>query len=105
MTPDPGGTIIEGSSSEPKLGFWLMPNNQVSGMLEDFCAELAEPESLSFAQECVEQAQINNLSTFKEVHRSKAIIHTALPDLWLKLYWMIHFAFLAFAEGLAVPRY
>jgi hypothetical protein len=29
----------------------------------------------------------------------------ALPDLWLKLYWMIHFAFLAFAEGLAVPRY
>jgi ribosome biogenesis GTPase A len=30
---------------------------------------------------------------------------SALPDLWLKLYWMIHFAFLAFAEGLAVPRY
>ena len=77
-TPDPDGTIIEGSSSEPKLGFWLMPNNQVSGMLEDFCAELAEPESLSFAQECVEQAQINNLSTFKEVHRSKAIVHTYL---------------------------
>ena len=35
-----------------------------------------------------------------------AILATmALPDLWLKLYWMIHFAFLAFAEGLAVPRY
>ena len=32
-------------------------------------------------------------------------MHVALPDLWLKLYWMIHFAFLAFAEGLAVPRY
>jgi hypothetical protein len=31
--------------------------------------------------------------------------YAALPDLWLKLYWMIHFAFLAFAEGLAVPRY
>ena len=31
--------------------------------------------------------------------------HKALPDLWLKLYCMIHFAFLAFAEGLAVPRY
>ena len=32
-------------------------------------------------------------------------IQLALPDLWLKLYWIIHFAFLAFAEGLAVPRY
>ncbi len=78
IVPDPDGTILESSSNKPKLGFWLMPNNQVSGMLEDFCAELAEPESLRFAQECVRQAQDNNLSTFKEVHRSKAIIHTYL---------------------------
>ena len=35
----------------------------------------------------------------------KKPVEMALPDLWLKLYWMIHFAFLAFAEGLAVPRY
>ena len=35
----------------------------------------------------------------------KSLLEMALPDLWLKLYWMIHFAFLAFAEGLAVPRY
>ncbi|MGA1131940.1 MAG: hypothetical protein ACO31I_06675, partial [Prochlorotrichaceae cyanobacterium] len=26
-------------------------------ILEDFCAELAEPLSLAFARECVEQAQ------------------------------------------------
>ncbi|MEG4058519.1 MULTISPECIES: DUF3226 domain-containing protein [unclassified Microcoleus] len=76
--PDADGTVVETSSDEPKLGFWLMPNNQDSGMLEDFCAELAEPASLTFARECVEQAQDSKVTTFKEVHRSKAVIHTYL---------------------------
>jgi hypothetical protein len=77
--PDADGTVVESSSDEkPKLGFWLMPNNQDSGMLEDFCAELAQPESLAFARECVEQAQAMQVTTFKEVHRSKAVIHTYL---------------------------
>lgn len=76
--PDVNGTVIEGITDQPKLGFWLMPNNQDSGMLEDFCAELAQPVSLAFARECVEQAQERNVTTFKEVHRSKAVIHTYL---------------------------
>ena len=76
--PDANGTIVVSNENEPKLGFWLMPNNQVSGMLEDFCAELAEPNSLAFARDCVLQAQSRNLTTFKEVHRSKAEIHTYL---------------------------
>src|SRR4028118_2120447 len=76
--PDADGTVVVSSSDEPKLGFWLMPNNQDSGMLEDFCAELAQPESLAFARECVEQAQAMQVTTFKEVHRSKAVIHTYL---------------------------
>ena len=44
----------------------------------------------------------------EEINSTEAftsILFKALPDLWLKLYWIIHFAFLAFAEGLAVPRY
>lgn len=76
--PDADGTVVETSLDEPKLGFWLMPNNQTSGMLEDFCAELAEPESLAFARGCVAQAEDNQVTTFKEVHRSKAVIHTYL---------------------------
>ncbi len=75
--PEPDGTIIL-SNDEPKLGFWLMPNNQVSGMLEDFCADLADPESLEFARECVAQAKSKQLTTFKDVDRSKAEIHTYL---------------------------
>ncbi|MEB3309207.1 MAG: DUF3226 domain-containing protein [Snowella sp.] len=78
QNPDSDGTVIQGTLNIPKLGFWLMPNNQDSGMLEDFCAELAEPVSLAFARECVEQAQLRGTTTFKAVHRSKAIIHTYL---------------------------
>lgn len=77
-TPDVDGTIIQSDSNEPKLGFWLMPNNETSGMLEDFCAELASPKSLAFARECVEQARSMNITTFKNVHLSKAVIHTYL---------------------------
>lgn len=76
--PDPDGTILESAANEPRLGVWLMPNNQASGMLEDFCAELAEPEALNFARQCVDQAQANHVSTFKASHRSKAVIHTYL---------------------------
>lgn len=76
--PTADGTIVESPANAPKLGFWLMPNNRMSGMLEDFCAELAEPEALAFAQQCVEQAQGNSWSTFKPSHGSKAIIHTYL---------------------------
>lgn len=76
--PDIDGTIVEGAADEPKLGFWLMPNNQDSGKLEDFCAELAEPTSLGFARECVEEAQAKKLTTFKELDMSKAVIHTYL---------------------------
>ena len=78
ISPIVDGTIVESGSDEPKLGFWLMPNNQASGMLEDFCAELAEPTSLAFARECVEHAFTGKVTTFKEVHRSKAVIHTYL---------------------------
>jgi hypothetical protein len=77
-TPNADGTVVEGVLDKPKLGFWLMPNNQDLGMLEDFCAELAEPTSLAFARECVEQAHQRNATTFKQVHRSKAVIHTYL---------------------------
>jgi hypothetical protein len=76
--PDPNGTIITGYEDEPRLGLWLMPNNQDVGMLEDFCLQLAEPKSLTYAKECVEQAMAKEISTFKQVHLSKAIIHTYL---------------------------
>jgi len=76
--PEIDGTIVEGFEDKPKLGFWLMPNNQVSGKLEDFCVELAEPTSLAFARDCVTQAQVREVTTFTALDQSKAIIHTYL---------------------------
>ncbi len=76
--PSVAGSIVQSVTNKPKLGFWLMPNNQDTGMLEDFCAELADPESLKFAKECVELASQKQVVTFKDVHRSKAVIHTYL---------------------------
>lgn len=35
--PDPSGTIID---STPRIGIWLMPNNETSGELEDFVADM-----------------------------------------------------------------
>jgi hypothetical protein len=77
-TPNTDGTIIEKIQGKPKLGFWLMPNNQDSGILEDFCAKLAEPASLKFAENCVKQAYESKVTTFKQVDYSKAVIHTYL---------------------------
>lgn len=68
--PDAAGTIWDGATDEPGIGFWLMPDNQRSGMLEDFCAEMTEQDALAFARECVEGAKQRGLSTFKDVHQS-----------------------------------
>ena len=63
-------------------------------------AEAAYSQSLKTAIQTNDQAiQAASLTGLGNLYAK------ALPDLWLKLYWMIHFAFLAFAEGLAVPRY
>lgn len=72
------GTIVEPVDRKPKLGFWLMPDNSRSGMLEDFCIELAEPEGAAFAGQCVEDAQAHGMTSFKKAHHSKAVIHTYL---------------------------
>ena len=76
--PNTSGTIVDSISDKPKLGFWFMPNNNDSGMLEDFCAKLAEPNSLQFVKECLKQAKEKELAKFKDVHYSKAVIHTYL---------------------------
>lgn len=77
-SPDIHGTIISNNSGKPNLGIWLMPNNQNPGMLEDFLIEMADQNSISAASHCVETAKDKGLSTFKDIHFSKALIHTYL---------------------------
>lgn len=63
----------------PRVGVWLMPDNSLCGMLEDFIAFLVPPADKLW--EHVDQAiQLipNGLAEFKEIHTSKAKIHTWL---------------------------
>lgn len=41
-SPDRDGTIID-QVGRPRIGIWLMPNNQADGMLEDFIRFLVSP--------------------------------------------------------------
>ena len=38
--PNPSGTIIEGTRRRPRIGIWLMPDNQSPGELEDFIVKM-----------------------------------------------------------------
>lgn len=63
-----------------KVGVWIMPNNNINGMLEDFIAFLI-PENDGLRPEvenALTQIESLELQQYKEIHRSKAFIHTWL---------------------------
>lgn len=75
--PHPDGTMAK-AEGQPTVGVWLMPDNKVDGMLEDFCRQLATPAAIEFAEQCVKQANESGHSTHKDAHLAKATIHTYL---------------------------
>ncbi len=76
--PDPVGTILPDNPGYPRFGVWIMPNNRDEGMLEDFLLEFLSDEFRSAASDAVDVARTKGVATFKEVHTSKATIHTFL---------------------------
>jgi hypothetical protein len=63
-----------------KFGIWMMPNNEMCGMLETFITYLIPTESeevWSFAQEVAQEAK-NRGAKFKDSHLDKANIYTWL---------------------------
>lgn len=78
--PAKGGTILEApNASRPKLGIWLMPDNQVAGILEDFLLCLAQEDNtlISRATNVVNSIPETE-RLFSDTKRSKAVIHTWL---------------------------
>ena len=77
--PSDGGTIVSGMSGLPAIGIWLMPNNRVSGILEDFLASLIQEGDvlLERAVSCVDGIPLGQRK-FRDTYRSKALIHTWL---------------------------
>lgn len=78
--PNLEGTILAPPRpNRPRLGLWLMPDNQVEGMLEDFLLRLTQAGNvlLGRAENAVDGiSQAERL--FGETQRSKAILHTWL---------------------------
>src|SRR5216684_5178030 len=82
--PIPGGTIIR-QEKKPVVGIWLMPDNTIPGMLEDFIGFLRPVDDLLWpiVDEAVLKVKtLEEERRFRNVHESKARIHTWLA--WQK---------------------
>jgi hypothetical protein len=78
--PTPGGTIIQ-QPGKPTVGLWIMPDNKVAGMLEDFVSFLRPQDDLLWpiAVEVVQKVKtIEEKHRFRDKYESKARIHTWL---------------------------
>lgn len=82
--PKPEGVILL-EDGRPVVGIWLMPNNRLPGMLEDFVSFLVPPEDILWpvAEEIVQRVKsIETNLRFRDAYESKARIHTWLA--WQK---------------------
>lgn len=78
---DPAGLILEHATNpeeKPRVGVWIMPNNQAAGSMEDFFALLLPADDLLWerARLCVEQIPLEE-RLFKDAF-IKAHVHTWL---------------------------
>ena len=82
-TPQPGGLIVN-TQGKPRFGVWLMPNNHLPGMLEDFVSYLISSDDLlkPKVKEILDNIEDENLNQYSPVHHAKAFIHTWLA--WQK---------------------
>ena len=63
-----------------KVGVWIMLNNNLNGMLEDFLSFLVPPDDklLPIINANLNEIEILSLNNYIPIHRSKAIIHSWL---------------------------
>jgi len=81
--PNPAGIVLR-QTGKPDVGVWIMPDNTLPGMLEDFVVHLVPDGDLLWprVQTCVAQIPREE-RRFPEHHLSKAHIHTWLA--WQKV--------------------
>ena len=81
--PEANGTIIN-QDFKPTFGVWIMPDNQIRGMLEDFLEFLVpdkdKNEVWTKAVKCSQEIldEIGEEKRFSKIHLSKAQIHAYL---------------------------
>ncbi len=78
--PDEG--IIETHERNLKIGLWIMPNNNLNGMLEDFISFLVPDEDklLPIVNSTLQEIENQKLNKYSLTHKSKTVIHS-----WLSL--------------------
>lgn len=71
-------------AEKPKIGVWVMPDNNLPGMLEDFVAYLipAEDRLQVHVAEVLQKIEAEKLNLYSSNHYQKAFIHTWLA--WQK---------------------
>lgn len=72
------GLIV--TSEKNKIGVWIMPNNNLNGMLEDFLSFLVPDNDklLPIIKTNLNEIENQNLNNYLPIHKSKAIIHSWL---------------------------
>jgi hypothetical protein len=77
--PELDGTILRGNEDLPLMGIWVMPDNKLNGMIEDFIGFLGpqNDELWPLAIDIVEKV-ISTKRNFRLSYKSKAYIHTWL---------------------------
>ena len=80
ILPGDGLILSPNDSEDAKIGVWVMPDNQLNGMLEDFLAMLAanDKDLLAEVDATLRIIEEKELSKYKPVHKAKARIHTFL---------------------------
>jgi hypothetical protein len=72
------------TNNEKIIGVWIMPNNELEGMLEDFIRLLIpnDDQLLPIAEEVIAKIETEKLNKYPPTHHAKALIHTWLA--WQK---------------------
>ena len=76
----PEGGLILKHEDGIKIGIWIMPNNNLNGMLEDFIAFLVPDNDklLPIVNSTLDSIEIQGLNPYSMTHKSKATIHSWL---------------------------
>jgi len=78
----PPNGLIHQEENNTKIGVWIMPDNNLNGMLEDFIRFLVPENDGLFpeVQKHIQHIENQGLHQYKPIHQSKALIHA-----WLAL--------------------
>lgn len=76
--------LIATNTNGKRIGVWIMPNNNLNGMLEDFISFLIPNDDKLFTivNSTLQNIEDNELNKYSIKHKSKAAIHTWLS--WQK---------------------